>query len=236
MDHPAIHFGTVLLAFFGVMNPLANAPIFIGLTQDLPAQVRKRIATQAVLVAFLIVTAFALGGLALLNMFQITLPAFRIAGGIVMGLVGYHMLQGAQSRMHTPGDDDLDSAQDAAMSIAISPLALPILAGPGTVVTAMNFASDGGIGPSIRVIGAFAVMCLLTWFVFVAGQKIVALVGASAIGVISRLMGLLLTAIGVQMVMEGVGEAVTAAQAAPPDTVALLALSLISAATGLPTS
>jgi len=113
----------VLMAFFAIMNPVANTPIFLGLTEGLDTGTRRVVASRAVLVAFAIVAAFAGGGRTIFTLFGITLPAFRIAGGLLVGLVGFHLLQGKESSVQTPTADDTARSRDAALGIAITPLA-----------------------------------------------------------------------------------------------------------------
>ncbi len=105
MDNTAVHFLTVFMAFFAIMNPVANASLFVGLTQDSDSSTRRLIALRSVFVAFIIVSSFAIAGREIFSIFGITLPAFRIAGGLMIGAIGYHMLQGEQSTFHTPSDD-----------------------------------------------------------------------------------------------------------------------------------
>jgi multiple antibiotic resistance protein len=208
MNHPAIHFGTVLMAFFAIMNPIANAPLFLSLTEGMDTPTRRSIALRSILLAFGIVTAFAISGREIFSLFGITLPAFRIAGGVLVALVGYHMLHGETSRVHTPTEEDNKLSQDAAFSIAVTPLAMPILAGPGTIATAMNFAAESTLPEIIRVVSAFAIICILTWAAFVGSEPVVRFLGQNAIKVVSRLMGLILTVIGVQMLIEGLRGAI----------------------------
>ena len=208
MDGPAVHFTTVSMAFFAIMNPIANASLFLGLTEDLDARMRRGIALRAVLLAFGIVALFTVLGRQIFDLFGITLPAFRIAGGILLGLVGYHLLQGRESRVHTPTAEDNVRSGDSALGIAITPLGMPILAGPGTIATAMSFAAESSVPEVTRVLGALALVCALTWAAFVGSDAIVSFLGQNAIKVVSRLMGLILAVIGVQMVIEGVRGAV----------------------------
>lgn len=210
MDASVSHFTTVFMAFFAIMNPIANAPLFMGLTEGLDAVARRGIALRAVLVAFVIVALFTILGREIFAMFGITLPAFRIAGGILVGLVGYHLLQGQQSSLHTPTAEDNSRSRDAALGVAITPLALPILAGPGTIATAMNFAADSTLPEIARVLSALALVCLLTLAAFIASDSLVKFLGQNAIKVVSRLMGIILAVIGVQMLIEGVRGAVVA--------------------------
>ncbi len=208
MDSSAVHFMTVFMAFFAIMNPVANASLFIGLTQGDERRLRRMIALRSVLVAFAIVAVFAIGGRQIFSIFGITLPAFRIAGGLMIGAIGYNMLQGEASSMHQPSKEDAAQSNKAALDIAITPLGIPVLAGPGTIATAMNFAAESTLMEITRVLSAFALMCIITFGAFMAGQSLTKLLGQNGIKVISRLMGLILAVIGVQMVIEGIRGAV----------------------------
>jgi len=210
MDHPTVHFFTVLMAFFAIMNPVANASLFVGLTQDCDASTRRLIALRSVFVAFILVASFAIAGREIFSVFGITLPAFRIAGGLMIGAIGYHMLQGEQSSLHTPSDDDNRNSSDAALDISVTPLGIPILAGPGTLATAMNFTAESTFAEIARVLGAFGLMCAITFLAFVGGQWLGKVLGQNGVKVISRIMGLLLAVVGVQMLIEGVRGAIAA--------------------------
>ncbi len=208
MDNSVVHFTTVLMAFLAIMNPVANAPLFISLTEGLDSRTRSQVALRAVLLAFLIIALFAIGGRTIFSLFGITLPAFRIAGGILIGLVGYHMLQGEHSSVHKPTDEDNRNSKDAALGIAITPLAIPILAGPGTIATAMSFAAESTFVEVTRVLIAFGSVCIVTWLAFISGQSITKFLGQNALKVVTRLMGLILAVIGVQMLIAGIRGAV----------------------------
>ena len=204
MSQTTIHFATVFMAFFAIMNPIANAPLFLALTDEFDNATRRIVATHSVLLAFVIVAIFAIAGREIFAIFGITLPAFRIAGGLLIALVGFHMLQGEQSSVHSPAKGDSEKSRDAALGISVSPLALPVLAGPGTIATAMNFAAESTFNEIVRVLIAFGIMCVVTWITFVVGESIVRFLGQNAIKVITRLMGLILLVIGVQMLIIGV--------------------------------
>ncbi len=124
---------TVFTGFFAVMNPIANTPIFLGLVEGESEAAKRKIAKTASLTAFLIVTSFVILGKYIFQLFGITIPAFKITGGILIFYIGFEMLMSKKSKVHDPESKEEDSG------IAISPLAIPILAGPGTIVTAMNF-------------------------------------------------------------------------------------------------
>jgi multiple antibiotic resistance protein len=207
--------GTIALAFFAIMNPVANTPIFLALTDDLDSSLRRRIAVRALLLAFAIIAAFAFGGQALFHAFGITLPALRVAGGVLVAMVGYQLLQGEPSVIHTPKSSKTGDTAQSALGIAITPLALPILAGPGTIATAMSFSAGSSPENAVVVMIAFAIVCLLTLVCFLGGGTMVRFLGRTAIKVITRMMGLILTVIGSQMLIDGIGGAVRAYHAAP---------------------
>jgi len=196
------------MGFFAIMNPIANTPIFLGLTADDTPAVRKLVATKALLIAFGLIVVFALLGKLIFSLFGITLPAFQIMGGILVALIGYQMLHGEQSAVHQPSAEDREASLDAALGIAVTPLAMPILAGPGTIATAMNFASTGSITQTIVTIGAFAVLCVITYGFFISGERLISILGQGGLNVITRLMGLILAVIGVQMLLTGIFGAV----------------------------
>jgi len=204
MKDPIVHALSVFMGFFAIMNPIANTPIFLGLTADDKQEVRKKVAARALLLAFVLVCAFALLGKAIFTLFGITQPAFQIAGGVLVALIGYSMLHGEPSAAHHPSEKDQEASQDAALSVAITPLALPILAGPGTIATAMSFASEGGMEGVLITVGAYGLLCIVTFFCFVGGERLAAFLGQGGLNVITRIMGLILTVIGVQMLIEGV--------------------------------
>ncbi len=132
------------------------------------------------------------------------MPALRITGGVLVFLIGFNMLHGAQSKTHNPEKEDIRKSKEAKLSVAISPLALPILAGPGTIATAMNFCANSDIRKVILTIAIFALLCIITFLFFIFGQKIVKYIGESGIKVVSRLMGFILAVIGCQMLLQGI--------------------------------
>jgi multiple antibiotic resistance protein len=179
------------------MNPIANIGIFMGLTEGLGPAEKRRIAARATLISFLIVLVLAFAGkLLFVKVFGLTLPSLRITGGIVIFLVGIELLRGPHSKASEP--------DDGGIGLAISPLATPILAGPGTIVTAASFVAEGSMEQDIATVGAFALICALTFWMFIAGEKLVQLLGKDVINVISRLMGLILATLGVHMLTIGI--------------------------------
>jgi multiple antibiotic resistance protein len=207
------HAFSVFMGFFAIMNPIANTPVFLGLTAEDNSVDRRKVAAKALIVSFVIIVVFSAAGKLIFKLFGITLPAFRIMGGILVALIGYQMLHGGEhSSVQHPSEEDKQMSQGAELGVAITPLAMPILAGPGTIATAMNFASAGGVSEFIVTIGAFFVLCVISYVFFVSGERIVKYIGDNGMKVVTRLMGLILAVIGVQMLIHGVGGAITELQ------------------------
>ena len=208
MSSILIHAATVFMGFFAIMNPVANTPVFIGLTSGDGERAKRLVARNSVLLAFAVIVVFCVAGKLIFDLFGITLPALRITGGVVVFLIGFHMLQGEPSPVHSPSESDQQDSLEAELNVAVSPLAVPILAGPGTIATAMNYSASGGVTNMFVTIGAFAALCLITYVLFLFGQRFVEYIGASAVKVITRLMGLILAVIGTQMLIDGIASAI----------------------------
>lgn len=204
VDNVIGHSISVFLAFFAVMNPISNAAVFVGLTGDQDHGSRKAIALKSVITAFCIILFFCILGNAIFNLFGITLPALRITGGVLIFLVGFHMLQGQPSKIHHPETDPAQSDSADETNVAISPLAIPILAGPGTIATAMNYSATGSYAQSAITITAFSVLCVITFLAFVSGERLIQILGKSGMDVVTRMMGLILAVVGTQMLIEGI--------------------------------
>jgi len=155
------------MAFLAIMNPIANAAVFVGLTSNMNKSLRNRVAIRALLTSFAIIFAFCVLGKSMFHVFGITLPALRIAGGFLVFMVGYQMMHGEQSKVHQPHDSELSTEDQNALDLAISPLAIPILAGPGTIATAMSFSANGCLEAVSITAAAFAVLCVITLFCFI---------------------------------------------------------------------
>jgi len=202
---------TTFMGFFAIMNPIANTPVFLGLTARDSTAIRRRIAFKALLITFILIVTFILLGKLIFSMFGITLPAFQITGGILVFIIGLQMLHGEQSKLHSPaaattGAENLQGA----LSVAITPLAMPILGGPGTIAAAMNFSSGGDITSMLVTIIAFGLLCLVTYVFFIFGERLVKFLGDEGLMMVTRLMGLILAVIGTQMFITGVAGAVKA--------------------------
>ena len=189
---------TVFTGFFAIMNPIANTPVFLGLVGDRDEIDKKKIAKTSTITAFIIVVFFVILGKYLFQLFGITIPAFKITGGILLFYVGFEMLQSKKSKIHHQEHVEVDDG------VAISPLAIPILAGPGTIVTAMNDVTNGSLIHIAIVVAIFALMIYLTYLAFALSDKIVKKLGPNLITVIGKIMGLILAIMGTGMAVEGI--------------------------------
>lgn len=189
---------SVFMGFFAIMNPIANTPIFLGLVEGNDKESKKKIARTGTITAFLIVTTFIIAGKYIFELFGITIPAFKITGGILIFYVGFEMLMSQKSKIHSSVNANENTG------VAISPLAIPILAGPGTIVTAMNNVTNANFIHIGIVVSIFAIMLFLTYLAFTLSDLIVSKVGPNLISVIGKLMGLILAIIGTGMVTEGI--------------------------------
>jgi multiple antibiotic resistance protein len=203
------HGFSVFMGFFAIMNPIANTPVFLGLTADDDPKIRRKVAAKALILSFIIIVIFSAAGKLIFSLFGITLSSFRIMGGCLVALVGYHMLQGGEhSSIQHPSNEDKQKCLDEKLEVAITPMAMPILAGPGTITTAMNYASSGGVSGFIVTVVAFFILCVISYVSFIFGERFVNHIGHNGIKVVTRLMGLILAVIGVQMLILGIDGAI----------------------------
>ena len=186
------------MAFFAIMNPLVNIPIFVKLTENLDEKRKKNIAKTANIVAFVIVLSFILIGKYIFQIFGITIPAFKVFGGVLIFYIGFEMLQSKKSETKKHKNVSFDD------SIAISPLAIPIMAGPGTIVTGMNFVVNATILHVLITILIFALIIFLTYFAFIYSNYIVKLVGEKNFVIAGKIMGIIIGVLGASMLIEGI--------------------------------
>jgi len=198
MDNLVTFSITVFTGFFAITNPISNMTVFLSLTQGADERTKRDINKRANIIAFIIVTVFVLLGKYIFELFNISIPAFKITGGILIFYIGFEMLQSKKSNVKNIKDVHIDE------NIAVSPLAIPILAGPGTIVTAMNFVANVTPFQVFLVIAIFGSMSLLTYITFRLSKYIVKVVGYNVISVIGKIMGLIIAIIGTGMIIEGV--------------------------------
>ena len=194
-------FFSAFMAFFAIMNPISNLPAYMALVADDSQKISRKIAFRSLLIAFVIVTVFIFSGDFIFKVFGITIISFRIAGGILVAVIGYHMINGN----HSPSYKGMEqqAVNSDPMSIAISPLAMPLFAGPGTITTALSLA-NGGLQNQLITVVAFALLCVITYLLLRSAKQIAGFLGENLMKIITKMMGLLLFSIGIQMIIVSV--------------------------------
>lgn len=189
------------MAFFAIMNPISNLPAYMALVADDSQKISRKIAFRSLLIAFVIITVFIFSGDFIFKVFGITIVSFRIAGGILVAVIGYHMINGN----HSPSYKGMEqqAVNSDPMSIAISPLAMPLFAGPGTITTALSLA-NGGLRNQLMTVVAFALLCVITYLLLRSAKQIAGFLGKNLMKIITKMMGLLLFSIGIQMIIVSV--------------------------------
>lgn len=188
-----------------IVDPIAVVPSYLVVTRsETPAQ-RAATARRACIAAGLILIAFALGGTIIFHLFGITLPAFRIAGGLILWLVAMDMLH-AERRTQESAPELMEG--EIKEDTALTPLAMPMLAGPGAISTVMVLAAQARTMPQKAIVYASILITLVvSWLVLRIGERLVQRMGQTGIRVMTRIMGLLLAALAVQFVISGAQQA-----------------------------
>lgn len=188
-----------------VVDPWGAIPAFLVMTAGDPIERRRATAVKATLIACLVLMAFALGGSGLLRLMGISMPAFRIAGGVVLFLVAFDMIRAQRPTQESPGEIEEGRAKE---DVAVTPLAIPMLAGPASLGTVILLA--GQATTTAEVAGVYlsiALVSLVSLSVLLLAARFFHRLGSSGINVLSRILGLLLTAIAVQFIIDGLADA-----------------------------
>jgi multiple antibiotic resistance protein len=192
----------VFFAIFIVVDPIGLVPLYIGLSAHIAAPLRKKIVAKAVCISFIVLSIFILLGRRILAVLGIQTGAFFIAGGIMLFIVSLEMLFGrpTQSKIssrETPHEEN--------ESIAVFPLAIPMLAGPGTITTIILFTGTGE-DPSITIMlfTALLISMAAVWTILNASNIILKVLGRTGVSVIERIIGLLLSGLSIQFIYDGI--------------------------------
>ena len=193
---------TSFVALFIIIDPIGLTPVFIAITKGMDDTVRRKVALRSVLVSAFVISLFIAGGETVLGFIGISMPAFRIAGGILLFLTALDMLFQRRSKRR-----ENQTEQELIDDPSVFPLAIPLIIGPGAIATVILIAGakPGLVGVASTVLVTASV--LLTVFVFFsAASRVEKLLGKTGIDVLTRLLGMLLAALSVQFVIEGLVE------------------------------
>jgi multiple antibiotic resistance protein len=195
---------SALVTLFVVVDPIGLVPSFLAVTEGLPRSARRGVAWRASLIAACILAGSALIGDWLLRTLSITLPAFRIAGGLLLFSIASEMVFGLRvARQSRQAEEALE---ERVRNIAAFPLAVPLMAGPGAITACVLLAgrADGQLQRLAVLLGVIAVVLAICLVAFLAAAQIARLIGTTGNVVMSRLLGVLLAALAVQFVIDGV--------------------------------
>ena len=194
-----------LTSVFFLVDPIAAIPTFLAMTGDQNQVQRRHMAKRASWTCFVVLAGFAAAGKLIFRLFGITLPAFKIAGGVILLLIGLDMLRARRSATkETPSEAEEGAGKE---DVGIIPLGIPMLAGPGAISTVMVLI--GGVPDwwyAIPVFLAIAVVALVSYWVLAGAGRVRHYLGETGIRILTRLMGLLLTAIAIQFMLNGLSD------------------------------
>ena len=198
---------SAFVTLFVVVDPIGLVPSFIAVTHGLPARAQRKVALRASLIAAVILAGSALIGDWLLRTLSITLPAFRIAGGLLLFSIASEMVFGV--RVARQSQQAEEAIEERMRHIAAFPLAIPLMAGPGAITATLLLAGRTGGAPDrlALLLGVIALVLAICFMVFTLAARIARLIGITGNVVLSRLLGVLLAALAVQYVIDGVRSA-----------------------------
>lgn len=199
-------FITSLVSLFVILDPLGNIFPYLALTAEYPPADTRKVAVKACGYSFLILTVFALAGRFIIAFFGISLAAFQIAGGFILFRISIDMIQGRGhfNRLDTSSSLKAEEYGD----IALVPLAVPLMAGPGSITTVLVLTSRARTpAESLTILAAAIIILVVTYICFLYAESILALIKETSLRLLTRIMGLILTALAVQFIIQGLKSA-----------------------------
>ncbi|MBB5936783.1 MarC family protein [Streptomyces zagrosensis] len=195
-------FGSLFLTLFVIMDPPGITPIFLGLTSGRPHKVQRKMAWQAATVAFCVIALFGVCGQQILDYLHVSVPALMVAGGLLLLLIALDLLTGKSE----------EPTQTKDVNVALVPLGMPLLAGPGAIVSVILAVQHAeGFGGQLSVWSAIVVMHVVLWLVMRYSLLIIRLIKDGGVVLVTRLAGMMLSAIAVQQIANGITQFIQAA-------------------------
>ncbi len=189
-------------SLLAIMNPLSAAPMYLSITDGYDAEHRARTLRSAILTAFGVLIVFALLGGTIFQLFGITIHAFRIAGGIIFFGIGMDMLQAKRSRVKATEEEEMEATTRE--DVGVTPLGIPMISGPGAITTVMVLMTQATTIARVAIVLASVVAVLaIAWVALGAAPRLIGFFGQTGLNVMTRLMGLLVTVIAVQFIVDG---------------------------------
>ncbi len=196
------------ISLFSIVNPFSAIPAYVSLTADIAPADRKRVTRQAAVAVFVILTVSYVAGESLLRFFGISVASLRVAGGLLILGMAWSMLQAKLHAAKQTPEEALE-AQEAQErpNLGVVPLGMPLLAGPGSISLMIIAAGRSeGVSGHLAVVGAAAVVAVLSWVILLAAAPIAKALGRTGMNVATRFMGLILAAIAVEFITSGLGD------------------------------
>ncbi len=200
-------FSATFVTFFVLIDALGVAPVFASMTAPGGAAYARKMAIKSVIVATIIVFAFAIGGAWLLDKMHITIDAFRAAGGALLFLIALDMVfEKRTERREHRAESHMSEHDIPAEDISVFPLGIPMLAGPGTIATAMLYMgnAEGNILEKAVVLTSLGLNMIVVLLVFLAAGPIIRFMGDSVAGALTRILGVILAALSIQLLIDGI--------------------------------
>jgi multiple antibiotic resistance protein len=199
------------VSIFAIVNPVGNIPIFEAVTEGYSKELKRKVVMKICLVTTAVLFVFAIFGQYIFSIYGITIPAFKIAGGLLLFSVAFSMMQGQRSRTRLTEEDQKEAMEKE--EVGIVPLGIPLFAGPGAITTVMIYVSEaasqtGGLLDVISVFLGIALTVLISYVLLTYSEGIFERMGRSGAMAFSRVMGLLLAAVAVSFILSGVFQAV----------------------------
>lgn len=186
------------------IDPPGLAPLFLAVTRGMNREQRRQVSVRASIIGFLVIALFAVAGASILSVFGITLPAFRVAGGFLLFFIAFEMVfERRQDRKEKSADVAI--TKDHIHNIAAFPLAIPLIAGPGAIsATVLLSSSYHGIAGQLSLLAIILACLLITYVVFILAERIDRILGQTGRSILTRLLGVILAALAVQFVADGI--------------------------------
>ena len=198
--------GLCLPSIFSIVDPLAAVPVFVTLAANHDRAEMRRTALQAVVTLTVVLSLFAAAGNAIFHFFGITVPAFKIAGGVLLFSMSLEMMRAHTSEVRSKPEEQSEAATK--QEVGIVPLGIPLLSGPGAIATAMVWSGRAkSLSERAALYGSIAIVATVTLIVLLSSTKLLARLGKTGINIATRIMGLILAATAAQFLLDGIHEA-----------------------------
>jgi multiple antibiotic resistance protein len=201
-------FSVCFPSLFSIVDPIGVVPLYLALAGDEPRAEQRRTALRAVVTAVSVLSVFAATGMAIFRFFGITMPAFKVAGGVLLSTMALEMMRAHQSPVKSTPEETSDARAKA--DVAVTPLGIPLLSGPGAIASVIMWSSRAEMtAEKVALYASIGLLAAVTLVSLLFATRLVKVLGRTGINVVTRIMGLILAATAAQFVIDGWREAMT---------------------------